>query len=763
MAGGQHSIQLAYSLLSAENDPEIAAILDNVILVLYPSLNPDGQNMIANWYMKNVGTPYEVSPLPWLYQEYVGHDNNRDGYMQNMLESQEITRAEMDYNPVIFYCQHQTAPFPARIWIPPFSPPISANINPLMLRWLNVIGTNMAAYLDAHQLPGSVHEGGFDNWYPGFMDFTHVFRNEISFFTETALYRYATPHFYSVADFPKGAGDLRTDVHYGSAWPGGWWRLSDAVQYMVGGSMSVLDTAARYREILLYNRYQAGRDNIERFRKEPPFAYVIPNQQRDVPEAGLLVQKMIDNGLEVHQAGQKFTANGMDYPAGSWVILMDQPYAPLAKELFERQAYPQGADGKALDHRPYDVTGWTLPLQMGVEVAAVRSPVSSEQRKGLEKIAKVALPSGAVQGAGSSFLLTGRENNTYRALNRVFTAGGTVGWDAGSGFVVSGMERGKVDSLAKSLSLAIAASAAAPASIPVRKPRVALYRPFAANIDEGWTRWILKDYDFASVTLNNADIQAGHLKERFSVLILPDMPLKQMMDGLEPGTVPGEYAGGLGEAGISAIREFVQDGGSLVALNQAADATIEALKLPVRNMLKGVKPDQFACAGALLKIKLEDANRPMGAGMPREASVMFERGPAFEPLAGFRGFVIASYPKDMNPLQSGYALHAEVLQGKAAALETSYGKGRIFLYGFKPQWRGQSHGTYKLLFSALYDYQNLPAYPEALKVSPPPPAWQVVPAVPAVPGAAAPAPAAAPGAAPSIEESRRRTATPPGR
>ena len=165
------------------------AILDNVILMLWPTLNPDGQNEVVAWYRKNVGTPYEVSPLPDLYQEYVGHDNNRDGYMNNMLESREVTRAEIEWDPVIFYCHHQTAPFPTRIFIPPFTEPISSNINPLMARWLNVLGINMAAYLDEHQMPGAVHRVGFDNWYPGFLDFTHIFRNSISFFTETALYR----------------------------------------------------------------------------------------------------------------------------------------------------------------------------------------------------------------------------------------------------------------------------------------------------------------------------------------------------------------------------------------------------------------------------------------------------------------------------------------------------------------------------------------------------------------------------------------------
>src|SRR5262245_18684941 len=341
VAGGQHAINLAYRLVSTQNDPEIDSILNNTIVMLWPTLNPDGQNEVAAWYRKNVGTRFEVSPLPDLYQEYVGHDNNRDGYMNNMLESQAVTRTELEWNPVIFYCQHQSAPFPTRIFIPPFVEPISSNIHPLMIRWLNLAGMNIAAYLDAHNMPGAVHRVGFDNWYPGFLDYTHIFRNSIAFFTETALYRYATPRFYTVDDFAAHQRDLRAGVLYSSPWKGGWWRLRDAVNYMEGASMAVLDMAAKYHEELLYNRYQAARDNIERFRHEPPYAYVIPQQQRDLPEAATLVQKLMINGIEVHEAARPFAANGREYPAGTWVVLMDQPFSPLVKELFEPQQYPE--------------------------------------------------------------------------------------------------------------------------------------------------------------------------------------------------------------------------------------------------------------------------------------------------------------------------------------------------------------------------------------------------------------------------------------
>ncbi len=406
---------LAYKLLTAKDDPEIDAILDQVILVLWPTLNPDGQDMVVHWYRQNLGTKYEVAPLPWLYQEYVGHDNNRDGYMMNMKEEQVVTKAELEYSPVIFYCQHQTAPFPARIWIPPFSDPISSNISPYVRSWLNVTGTNMSAYLDAHNLPGAISESRFDNWYAGFTDWAGVFRNEISFFTETALYRYATPRFYTADEFPKNEQDLRALTMYTTPWEGGWWHLKDAVDYMVAGSMSVLDLAAKNRETLLYNRYQAARDNIQHFRKEPPFAYVISDKQADTPEAGLLAQKMIDNGLDVYATKAGFKANGVSYPAGSWVIPMDQPYSALAKELFERQRYPDALENgtsKAID-LPYDVTGWTLSLQMGVDVDAVTDPLEADQRALLAKVDAATLPDAAVEGTGATVALSHKVNASF--------------------------------------------------------------------------------------------------------------------------------------------------------------------------------------------------------------------------------------------------------------------------------------------------------------------------------------------------------------
>lgn len=714
VAGAQQSILLAYKLLSSQGDPEVDAILHNVILVLWPTLNPDGQNEVVAWYRKNLGTSFEVSPLPDLYQEYVGHDNNRDGYMNNMLESRDVTAQELIWNPEVFYTHHQTAPFPARIFIPPFVEPISSNIQPLLMRWLNAIGIDMAAYLDEHGMPGAINRVGFDNWYPGFQDFTGIFRNSISFFTETALYGYATPHFYTLRDFPKDFQELNSQVFYSSPWTGGWWRLGDATRYMLGASMSVLDTAAKYHEQLLYNKYQAGRDTIARFQNNPPYAYVISTEQRDLGEAARLAQVLMINGVEVHQATEPFAANGRKYPAGSWVILMDQPYAGLVKELLEPQKYPDLREN-GTPIRPYDVAGWTLPMQMDVNADAVLQPVSADDRAHLKLLDKFSAPAGSIEGSGSVFLLSPRTNGHFKAINEILAAGGHVsfasdsadGVEAGTA-VVTGIARDRITAMANDSSLSIRAAEKVPENlIATKKPRVGLYRAWSANIDEGWTRWILQNYGFSPITIRNGGMQASHLLDQFDAIILPDASPNQILNGFPTGSVPGEFAGGVGESGVESLREFVAGGGTLIAFNNASLFAIEQFGLPVTDALSNLKPDEFYCSGSLLRVEIPDASRPGVWGLPMDPTVMFERGPAFATKPDFRGAVLASYPQDVSSLASGYLLHPERIEGKAAALEVAYGKGRIYLFGFKPQWRAQSHGTYKFFFNAIYDSPSL--------------------------------------------------------
>jgi len=675
VANHQHTIQLGYDLAASE-EPEFKAIRANLIVELWFSINPDGQTIVSDWYMKNVGTPYEVSPLPWLYQEYVGHDNNRDGYMLNMLESREITKATLETEPILFYTQHQSAPFPGRIYLPPYADPISGNMHPLMLRWLSLIGMTIAQHLDDRGLTGSMHQETFDVWYPGYIDNIGNFRHTISFFTETALYRYATPHFYTVDDFPAPRQGLGEEMLYSSPWKGGWWRLADACRYMYEADMAVLTLSSKYREQMTYNKYRAARDTIEKFQKEPPFAYEIPREQHDAPTAATLMEKLMLNGIEIHQSAKP----------DAWVVLMDQPWSGLVKELFEPQTYP------ALSQRPYDVTGWTLPYQMGVEVHAMTTPLTKAFRDSLLPVKDASSLTAPFNHAA---------NASFKAINEILAANGKVSF-AGDEISVADIDKSKLDSILRENRLR-APAAMKEGGKPVKARRVGLYRSWVASIDEGWTRWILEQFQFPYTSLYNAGIVGGHLRDHYDVIVIPDMAERQIIDGHRHGTIPEQYAGGIGEEGVQELRDFVTAGGTLIAFNNASLFAISQFKLPVDNALANLRPDQFFCSGSLLNVHIEDAKNPLVAGLTADVPVMFERGPAFDTKNDFKGAVLARYPKERSPLMSGYLAGPDRLQGKAAALSADYGKGHVILLGFKPQWRGQSHGAYKFFFNAFYE------------------------------------------------------------
>jgi hypothetical protein len=382
----------------------------------------------------------------------------------------------------------------------------------------------------------------------------------------------------------------------------------------------------------------------------------------------------------------------------------------------------ENGTSKAID-LPYDVTGWTLSLQMGVDVDAVTDPLEADQRALLAKVDAAKLPDATVDGAGTTFAISHKVNAAFQLVNAALAQGGTVslaqdavktaqGSETGA-FLIGGLSHAAVDGLTKKYAISATAVSAPAHTLALKKARIGLYRPWAPSIDEGWTRWILENYGFEPKSLYNADIRSANLKSRYDIVVLPDMSTRQLVTGYTIGIVPGQYVGGVGEDGLANLREFVRAGGTLVAFNRTASALIPLMSLPVQNVLDGVKSDKFFCSGALLRVQTEHAELPANYGVSESPVVMFQAGPAFQTLPGFHGAVLARYPKQTNPLESGLLLHPEAIEGKIAALELAYGKGRIVLFGFKPQFRGQSHATYKYMFNELYmfDHPPLPAEP----------------------------------------------------
>ena len=735
VACAQHTIQLAYDLVTGAHDPEIRQILDNVIFMLWPTLNPDGQNMVVEWYRDNLGTLYEVSPLPRLYQKYVGHDNNRDAYMLNMVESRVIARTWREWEPQIVYTQHQTAPFPTRIWLPPFAEPIGSRVHPLMSRTVNSIGMLMAQALEERGQIGATHMGTeFDAWYPGYVDYLPMLQNVASFWTETALYRYATPHFYTVDDFPDDKRTLRSESLYPSPWRGGWWRLRDAVDYMLTASTATLDFAAKFKDDLLYNRYQAGRDTIRKYEQEPPFAYFVPDDGSDPMAPVELLRRLAFLGVRVDRLTEAVVHEGIAYSAGTWVVPMNQSFGELARQVLEVQTYPdlrEFPDGPP--EQPYDAAGWTLPYQMGVRSIEARAPLSDEVRRAMTPVAggladwrdgersrdpapfdsvpgvgfdtnEVAagiLPRpGQIQGTGRALSVSPAQNNVYRAINAAWRVGGAVSLDDGGNFLLTGVTDVQAEALAlEGLRTEVSGH-------EVRQPRIGLYQPWSPSMDEGWTRWLLEQYGFDLVTVRDADFSAAGLRQRFDILVLAESGRHPLVDGFAEGEVPPRYVGGIGADGVRALEAFVREGGTLVCLNRAGQVAIDELHLPVRNIVADVERDQFYASGSILEVEV-DTTHPVMAGMPARAKVFFSRSPVFTTEPGFRGRALAKYQSAGSPLLSGYLLGAEHLHGYAAALDVQHGNGHVILLGFRPQWRGQSFATFRVLFNSVLYHGDL--------------------------------------------------------
>jgi hypothetical protein len=764
VAGAQMMPQLAYDLLARADEVGVREILENDIVLLWPTMDPDGQQMVAEWLASNAGTPYENSALPRLYQEYVGHDNNRDAYMLNMVESRVMEHFWRQWEPNIIYVLHQSPPFPTRIWLPPFSEPVGLNAPPVIAREVNMIGMAIAQGLEERGQVGAVHMGtAFDAWYPGYVDYAPVFKNIPAFWTETAG-NGAAPREYTLGDIPQGYRDFRPGSLYSSPWRGGWWRLADAVAYDETGALSTLEYAAKYRETLLYNRYQAGRDQIARGRTDAPFAYFVPQDQPDPVAPVEMLRRLAFGGVRVFQLTAGVTVDQAVYPAGTWVVPTDQEFGALVRELLDVQAYPDlRLYPGGPPQRPYDAAGWTLPLQMGVRVGVATQPLSGQVRAAMALLgpppafavqptsyvstsevdpapydsvpgigfdaspsaAAIVPPPGRLSGRGPALAVSPAQNNAFRAVNRAWRQGATVALAAsasgGTRYVIAGLSDAAQADLVKSL--ALVAERTAPGTVPVRKPRIGLFQPWTGSMDEGWTRWLLEQYGFQFVTLHPEDFRAP-LRDRVDVVILADdarIPIEgggartdfegrgggaaQAPAGARGGrgAVRPEYAYALTQADLQAFDAFVHGGGTVVCLNGATRFAIQQFKLPVRNVAAGLKPEEFFLRGSLVEVRTDPAH-PVMAGMPEKAAVFVDGSPVFETLEGFQGQVLARYPDSGSPLLSGYLIGEKYLEGRAAALDVQVDRGHVLLIGFRPQWRGQSFGAFRVLFNAaLYN------------------------------------------------------------
>ena len=747
-AHGQMTPELAHRLVTEESD-EMREIRENVIVLLMPNINPDGLDIVASWYYRYLGTPYETTNPAWLYHHYVGHDNNRDWFMNNMPESEAVSRILYnEWYPQIIHNHHQTSPAWARIFLPPFSDPVNPNIHPGVTTGVNLVGTAMANRFAIKKMPGVVSDFQYSMWWNGGMRTAPYFHNMIGILTETA-HATPTPRFYDPDSLPNHLGSRRsdtptngTDIFYPYPWQGGESHFRDAVDYMITASMGILSIAADRREKWLYNIYSMGKDAIESREPDEPYAYVIPPEQWDKSEAYRLVDVLLKTGIEVQKARRSFTAGEKTYEAGSFVLFTGQAFRPMLTDLMELQQYPDRRASDGTPQVPYDLAGWTLPIQMGVTVDRVFEPF----RASLESVTREKVTATGKLDARSdvfAFTLSHRDNKSFKAVNHLLAAGDRVYWTMDStqsnaraipaGMIVIEAGEGtaqRVRRLAEELGLQAEGLHEKPTVelYELETPRIGLYKSWVANMDEGWTRWLLETFAFPIDTLHDAEIQNGDLS-RYHAIILPSQHEKSLLNGHAKNTMPDEYAGGLGLEGALALKRFVESGGTLIALDGASDFAIAQFGLPVRNVVKTLPSQQFFIPGSLIRTSIENRH-PLAFGMQPEIGVAFQQSRAFETVrlsgkgeGGKESIkeapppavqVIARYAED-DLLMSGWALGEEThIAGKAAMLNVNVGDGNIVLFGFRPQFRGQPGGTYKLLFNALHTatLDQLPAFQE---------------------------------------------------
>jgi hypothetical protein len=702
IGSSQMAMEFAFNLVTGKTPFDADTILKDVIVLIAPTINPDGQQMVTDWYRKYVGTKYEGGRMPWLYQKYAGHDNNRDWFMLNLAETKAVTKVMYhDWIPQIHIDQHQIGTSGARLWIPPFANPPNPNVHPLIWRGVAVCGMNMAYDLQKNGFKGVQYGQMFAGWWDGACDNTPWFHNTICLLSEAASVRMASPINIDPAEISKSY--IEKTMQFPDPWPGGWWRLRDMVEYELTLSMSLVKTAYLHKEEFLYDFYRMCKESIEKREEGQPYAFVIPKKQGDYPTTLKMLDILMLAGVEISQAKEDFVIGDKLYPAGSFVILTSQPYRPYVQALLGIQKHPdikrQYPNGPFIS-LAYDNAGWTLPLQMGIKCDRINNPFKLK----LTKLDKVPYPSLAPPKDSASYIvLDSRLNNSYSVVFSLIKAKAEIyrskdiikgkGFEAASGsFIVKNTPQ-----VRKALPALLdkwhvrAFGLENIADIPkasLKRFRVGIYQSWRSNMDEGWTRYVFDDLRIPFTTLHNKDFKGTkkkkvNLRAKFDVIVFADENANIIKTGRPSpssryaryysGSTPPEYQGGIEKEGVEALKSFVEQGGILVTLNRACGLAFDDFRVPAGNALERVDRSKFFCPGSILRVKVDNKS-PIGYGMPKEAAIMFYRGMALStrpPSAGWDRKVVVRFPED-DILLSGWLFGKDVIAHKAAVVDTKY-------------------------------------------------------------------------------------------
>jgi hypothetical protein len=716
IASTQMAMEWAHDLVAAQ-DQQTKRRLDSVILILIPSLNPDGQQMVVEWYRKYVGTKYEGGRLPWLYHPYVGHDNNRDWYMLTQKETRAVNHAAYhEWFPQVWLDEHQMGSTGPRLFVPPYTNPVAQNVHPLVWRTIDNIGTLMAWRLEEARKSGVVYGAMYDTYWPGATEGTACWKNVCGLLTEAASTQMGTPVEIVPGELSggtKGLVEYTQQANFPNPWRGGIWRLRDIMNYERIASDALLEACAEHRAELLRGIASMALDAVKL--SPPDVYYRIAQNQRDPLSASHLASLIRENGAEVLYSETE----------SAYFISIAQPLGRFVNEMLGVQRYPEVklVAGPNIVP-PYDVTAWSLPLMMNVAVEKVTLDV--EKQKSLRSLHDADVPHGSVTHPEFRTFVVSRETNASSRLindqlaenkNVELTTGdiATDGRTISKGAIVLRDVHDASSIAAKyGVQLTGLSDQSRTESRRVLPFRLGMYKPWTASMDEGWTRWLLEQYHFSSKSITTKELKEQKPGTSYDVIVLPDISKEVIVEGKrkpEEGDMkyfvdlPPEYSGGIGKEGVKNLKDFVEQGGTVIALASSCDFVIDEFNIPVVNALARARGDEFNCPGSLLRMYV-DTSHPVTCGMPTEIAAFVGQRMAFQtapPAADITRRVLAWYPDDdKDILLSGWITGAEKLQRRAAVVGLTYGKGKIVLLGFRVQHRAQTEGTFKLLFNAIF-------------------------------------------------------------
>jgi len=768
--GHQQLMELVYRMVSRD-DAETLRILDDVIL-LAVQCNPDGQDLIADWYMRNpVPEERRTGGLPVLYHKYAGHDNNRDSFMSNLIETENMNRILYRvWNPQIVYNHHQTGPAGTIMFAPPFRDPPNHNLDPLILTSIEQVGLAMHGRFVQEGKGGTTMRSGagFSVWWNGGQRTTPYYHNMIGILTETN----GNPTPMQIPYIPSrqiGSNDLPLPVEPGE------WHFRQAVEYSMTANMAILDYASRNRDHLLYNIWRMGMNSIERGSHDnwtvlPKWidaenetrgrgrdraaweaalrdpgrrdarGYIIPADQPDFPTATKFVNVLMKNGIDVHRATREFSVNGTRYAAGSYAVRSAQAFRPHILDMFEPQNHPNDfAYPGAPPTAPYDNAGWTLAFQMGIEFDRILDGFDGPFEK-IDWLAEVAAGEVTEPANPVGYLMRHEVNNAFIALNRLLAAGHDVWWlttpfmmgssmseasyAAGTYYIPaeSGV-RPMLDRLASELGLDFIGISRTPSrnALQLRPVKIGLWDSYGGSMSSGWIRFILDEFEFDYRLVFPPELDAGNLNDAFDVLIFPDGSIRGtagsrgFSGSRDLSAIPEEYRDRIGsvsaETTIPQIREFIENGGTVISEGSATNLGYH-LNLPIENHLvdqtegsagRTLGSQQYYVPGSILEVKLEHVT-PATQGMGERVDVLFSRSPVFRigAEAARQGIRRIGWFDTPEPLRSGWAWGQEHLENGTALIEAAIGEGKLFLFGPRITFRAQPHGTFPLVFNAIY-------------------------------------------------------------